>query len=496
MDVFSSFNLLNGMAFVGVPLLLVTFAVIVFLFFYKKCKPNELLVVYGTGVGKGTSKVIHGGGVLIVPGLQDYKRLSLIPLDYDVNLKDALSSNSIRLDLPVSCTVAIGTTPELSSNAAERLLGLSIAEITSAAKNITVGQLRAAVSMMTIEEINTDREKFLTQINTNIADEISKIGLCVVNINVKDITDQSGYIEAIGKKAASTAVQQARVDVAEQEKRGAIGMEKAKRQQEQEVAIQSARSDEAISKTNAEKTSYVAAREAEETEAVNESKVKIAESDAKLLIAQAAADQSSKVSQEKSNKAIYDAKKDSELSKQRAEDVVTEMIEAEKKVEAANGQAKSIGIIAKAEADALILKFEAEAKGVLSVLEAKSTGYEKLAKSLGGAQNIAQIEMIEKMESIVALQMEAIGKMKIDKITVWDGGQSNGQGGGLKGLMKDLLTMGAPMHELAESVGMKLPALMGEVIKDPAKALADLEAKVLADLETKVSSENAKEKTE
>lgn len=487
---------LSGIAFIAVPLALILFLIVSFLMFYKKCQPNELLVIYGKTGGKRSAKVVHGGGALVIPGLQDYTKLSLTPLDYDVDLKEALSSNNIRLNIPVSCTVAIGRTPELSQNAAERLLGLSLDEILGAAESITIGQLRAAVATLTIEEINQDRERFMETINVNIETELAKLGLEVINVNIRDITDQSGYIDAIGQKAASTAVNQAKIDVAEQEKAGAIGIEKANREREQTVAEQKAAADKKIAETEKDKESHVAEQIALQKEAVNLSKKKEAESDALLAVAKTNADKAASLALEKADKEIYEAKKDSELAKQRSIEVVNETIEAEKEIERANGVAKSIEIKAKAEAEAYLMKYKAEAEGIQLVMRAKAEGYKELQAALGGTQHIVQIEMVNKIVEITQLQTEAISKMKIDSINVWDGGSKGGNGeAGLKGFMKDFLTMGAPMNELAKTVGFELPTFLGQGIKNPEKVVNDIEhnAKEQVEIEEKKKSEKSTE---
>src|ERR1043166_2737521 len=114
--------------------------------------------------------------------------------------------------------------------AAIRLLGLDVDEIKQQAADIIFGQLRQVIASMGIEDINRDRDKFLHNIQTSLEPELKKIGLVLINVNITDITDESGYIEAIGRKAASQAVQKARVDVAEQEKMGQIGIAEAERE--------------------------------------------------------------------------------------------------------------------------------------------------------------------------------------------------------------------------------------------------------------------------
>ncbi len=85
----------------------------------------------------------------------------------------------------------------------------------SQAEEIIFGQLRQVIASMRIEDINRDRETFLEHVQRSLEPELKKIGLVLINVNITDITDESGYIDAIGQKAASQAIQQARGDVAD-----------------------------------------------------------------------------------------------------------------------------------------------------------------------------------------------------------------------------------------------------------------------------------------
>ena len=102
--------------------------------------------------------------------------------------------------------------------------------------------MRLVIATLSIEEINQDREKFLDLANKNVNFEFNKIGLDMINVNIRDITDESGYIEALGQRAASEAVNKAKVEVADADRQGAIGSATAKREMDVEVAEQEAQS--------------------------------------------------------------------------------------------------------------------------------------------------------------------------------------------------------------------------------------------------------------
>src|SRR5262245_51795684 len=203
---------------------------------YKRCPSNRVLVIYGKVGGGNTSRCIHGGAAFVMPLVQDYSYLNLEPIQIEVPLKGALSIENIRVNVPSVFTVAIGTDLEVMQNAAIRLLGLNTSEVKQQAEHIIFGQLRQVIASMRIEDINRHREQFLQNIQTSLEPELKKIGLGLLNVNITDLTDEAGYIQAIGQKAASQAVQQATIDVAQQEKLGAIGVASAQREKAIEVA--------------------------------------------------------------------------------------------------------------------------------------------------------------------------------------------------------------------------------------------------------------------
>jgi flotillin len=146
-------------------IIMIAFALILALISrYKRCPSDKILVVYGR-TGGTSAKCIHGGGAFIWPVIQDYAYLDLKPISIEANLTNALSRQNIRVDVPCRFTIAISTETDSMSNAAERLLGLAPEQIQELSKDILFGQLRLVIATMTIEEINSDRDKFLDNIS-------------------------------------------------------------------------------------------------------------------------------------------------------------------------------------------------------------------------------------------------------------------------------------------------------------------------------------------
>ncbi len=408
--------------------------------FYRRCPSNKILVVFGKVGVQQSSKCYHGGGTFVWPLIQDYYYLDLTPIAIHVPLKSALSQQNIRINVPSTFTVAIDTTPEAMHNAAIRILGLSLKDIELMATEIIVGQLRLTVASLRIEEINQDRERFLLEIRKHIEPELKKIGLMLLNVNITDITDESGYIESIGRKAVSTAVNQAKVDVAKQEKLGDIG----KAQEEKERRIQ------------------VAVYHAEAVEGENLSKAQIATYNAQLAEQEALADSRSQVSHQHALVEINQAKSLAESKRLEAEEIVPQEIEKRRMEIAASAEAEKQKIHAYAEAASLIALKEAEARGIEQTLKAKADGYRMLVEACAhNAQDAATMLMIEKLEEIAKLQAEAIKNIKIDKITVWDSGKegSSSTANFVSGMVKSL----PPLHEIAAMSGIKLPEYLGNL---------------------------------
>ncbi len=445
------------------------FLVAIVIFFaqrYKRCPPDKVMVVYGrTDKGKA-SRTIHGGAALVWPLIQDYAFLSLNPITINIDLQNALSLQNIRINVPSTFTIGVSTESHIMANAAERLLGLKQPEIEEMAKEIIFGQLRLTVASLTIEQINQDRDSFLDLTRTNVDTELQKIGLYLINVNLVDITDESDYIESIGKKAASTAVENARVDVANAERDGAIGAAKANRAQEIEVAENLAEAEKGRKTAEADQRVYVGQQEALAISGENAAKAEVAQSDADLAEAEAAAKQRADVATAQSQAAIERARYTEEEERLRASDIVREQIQKQQIEIAAEAEAERQRRVARGEADAILAIYEAEAAGVKKVLEAKATGYEGLVTSTGGdAKAAATLLMVEKIDQMVAAQVEAIRNLKIDSITVWDSG-GDGDGSSTSNFISNLVKSLPPLHDIASNAGVDLPEYLGSMSND------------------------------
>lgn len=416
---------------------------------YRRCPSNRILVVYGRLAKGQSARCYHGGGAFVLPLVQDYSYLDLIPLTINIPLKNALSQQNIRINVPSTFTVAVNTTPEAMNNAANRLLGLTPNEIERMATEIIFGQLRLTVASLTIEQINQDRERFLEAIRNNIEPELRKIGLYLLNVNITDITDESGYIDSIGKKAAATAVNQAKIDVAEQNKLGEIGSAEAEK----------------------EKRIKVAAYHAKAVEGENTAQAEIAQYNADLAEREAQARQRGEVAEQKAVAEIQKQKALAEEERLTAEQVVPKEIEKRKVEIDAEAEAQKRRKEAAGEADAILAVFKAEAEGTQKVLDAKGVGYANLVQACkNDPKHAATLLMVEKISELVELQAKAISNLKIDKITVWDSG-NNEKGSSTANFVSSMVKSLPALHDVAAMAGVELPSYLGEVEKDKVETL-------------------------
>ena len=431
---------------------------------YKRCPSDRILVVYGKiGVGK-SARCIHGGGTFVWPLIQNYAFMNLTPLTINIPLQNALSLQNIRINVPSTFTVGVSTDPAITANAAERLLGLRAQAMEDMAREIIFGQLRLTVASLTIEQINQDRESFLESIRKNVEPELNKIGLYLINVNITDITDESDYIESIGKKAAAEAINKARVDVAIQEKQGAVGEAEAVREREIRVAENLAQADKGKKHADADRRIYVNEQEAEAVTGENLAKANIADVNAELAVKEAVALQRGEVAKRDAQVEIQKAQYRSEQERLNAEEIVVKEIDRRKIEIAADAEAERRRRVAKGEADAVLLKYEAEAKGVRLLLDSKAAGYQSLVGSCAGdARSAATLLMIEKIEAVVERQVEAIKNLKIDKITVWDGAGGEGKGSSTANFISSLVKSLPPLQDVAGMAGVELPDYLGRM---------------------------------
>jgi flotillin len=486
--------------------------VMVFVKHFKRCPANQVLVISGK-VGSGQSaKIISGGGTFVVPVLQESAFLDLTPLQIDINLMDALSLENIRVQVPSQVTVAVGDTDEYQRNAAARILNLTPQEISAMAANLIFGQMRQVIASMKIEDINRDRDQFRSNIEHALEPELKKIGLKLINVNIKDLNDSSGYIEAIGREAGARAVNKAKGDVAVQEKLGAIAVAQANQEKDTEVAnaertreigVKTAERDTAIRVADLDRETEVArqraqySRDTEIAAADQDRRVAVAAANAQAIegealsqarIAAANADlqvrQAEAFEQGETRKRIAEAAVQEAENRARAKAALAEAerIENErraaleaparaakaKEIVEAEAAGQSRRIQAEAEAAATFAQLEAAARGEFEMLSKKAEGLRQIVDACGGADAAYRMLMIEHIPTLADKAAEAISNIKFDKVVMWGGaGQNGSPANGVTSFVTDLMgTLPPALHTMLNIGGVSVADALVRVHPD------------------------------
>jgi flotillin len=439
-------------------------------------------------------------------------------MQIEIPLRAALSFENIRVNVPSVFTVAVGTTNELMNNAAIRLLGLSAQEIEKQASEIIFGQLRQVIATMRIVDINQDRDTFLAHIQQSVEPELRKIGLVLINVNITDITDESGYIDAIGRKAAAEAIQQAEIDVAEQHKIGAIGVAEAEREKAIQVAnaekvqtigTREAERDRAIRVAEMDKEQVVGEQtagfeqEAQVADADREKRIRMADADARavegenvaaaavaaskaqLKVAEAQAYQKGETEARIARAAVLESES---LAMAKAAIAEAQEVEAKRRAELeAPAKAEKARIVVEAEAEsdkrrihaegeasAIYAKLEAEARGQYEILAKKGEGLLEIINACGGAQQAFQMMMLEHFDDLVEASAKAISNIKFDKVVVWEGGNGKNGTSSTASWLHEMSRTLPPMLQVMQDIGgIEVPETLAKLAGAEKEGQAD-----------------------
>ncbi|MBA2431713.1 MAG: flotillin family protein [Chthoniobacterales bacterium] len=467
---------MDTLVLIGSIVLILLGTLVAFASRYRRCPSDRILVVYGKVASGRSAHCLHGGAAFVWPIIQDYQFLDLTPMPIEINLQGALSKQNIRVNTPSTFTVGIATEPGVMENAAERLLGLKMQEIKELAKDIIFGQMRVVIATMNIEEINSDRDKLIANIASGVEVELKKVGLRLINVNIQDVTDVSGYIDALGQEAASKAINEARIKVAEADRDGQIGASEAQRDQRIQVANANALATQGENLAAVEIANSNAGRRSNEAEAERLASAAERVAQAKALQEAYSFEEQAEVQRAERDKASQyaDIVVPAEISRDRL------LVEAEANAEqtrrlqkgVADGQralkqaeADGLLFVRRAEAEGTKARLLAEAEGAEAILTRKAAGFRDLIETCGGAPGAQNMLITEQLPSLVREQVNAISNLKIDKVTVWDGGKNASGKTGTSEFLSGLISALPPLHELARNAGLDLPTYLGEMQK-------------------------------
>ena len=486
-------NLMSSIASFSIIVIAVLGVLSVIFFFmkgYKKVANDEILVVYGGSNKKGkASRTCSGGGIFVIPFLQSYSRMSLQPISVEIDLTEALTKSNVRINVPSQFTVAIDTRNEATmQNAIVRLLSMETSEIRDQVKDIVLGQFRAVISTMDIDEITQDRDTFKRNINDSVESELSKIGITIMNVNIKDITDEHGYINARGRKEMTSAVERSRIDVAEQERIGAEGVSENERQKEIIVATNNSQKDIGVASAERDTSVETARLSTEQKTKENEYQASLAESNAKLTVSEAESKRTGETARADSERAIYEEQQKAEEARKKKEVVPEANVAKERLRIESEAQADKARIDAEGEADAMLQVAKAGAESTKLRYVAEAEGFKQIVDAFGGDNQAAlSAMMMEHLPRLAEIQADAIKNIDFSKVVLINQGGEGGNGKAPVGnFVNDLFSSVPMIGEMLSAQGYEMPSFLGQQ-----KEVFDHEENTSEEKEKKESSEDS-----
>lgn len=380
---------------------------------YKRVAPNVIGVFYGMSykyidaenkVQKRGFRTVTGGGSILLPLLEKYQEMSMAAFQVDIKEAKIPSAKNVRVSIEGVATCRISNAPEDQHNAVQAFLGKSPEEINAFVGQILKGHIRSIIGKLEVNELLRERGKFNEMVVTESAEEFRKLGLQILTLVIQDVSDEHGYIEALGKQEIAATMRDANIQVAEADKETAIRVAEAKKETDvktsnaaREAAEATAQNDAKIAEAQRQLALQVAENkrlvDGKNAEAALAGELVKAEQEKKLRVAQADRDMAEAEAQI-GVQAQQRLRKEKELE---ATVIVTAeanrkaaLIKAEGDQQAAEFQAKTVGIQAEGnrtaavttgqgEAEKRKLQANAEAEATKVTLGAQAEGSQKVA---------------------------------------------------------------------------------------------------------------------
>ncbi|MDR2650603.1 MAG: flotillin family protein [Clostridiales bacterium] len=456
-----------------VPVILVVIFLLIMSVFalWKKVPQDKALVV--TGLKK---RVISGGGGLAIPMLERTDRISLENMKIEVRIDGALTEQGVDIRADGVAVIKVKSDKESILAAMEQFNtgheGRTIGVIADIAKNVLEGKLREIISKLTVEEIYKDREKFASQVQEVAALDLADMGLEIKAFTIRDISDDNGYLEALGKKrisevkrdaqiAEAEAARETKIKTAEANQLGEAARLQSETQisesnKEKELKVQAYRKEQEIARANADLAYDIEANRVKKDVTETEMQVAITRKQREIDLAEQEA-----VRREKELEAIVVKEADADKYK------VQRNAEAVKyrEVQDAEARAAAIRLEGAARADAKRSEGMAEVEIIRETGKAEAEAMLKKAEAYKQYNDAAITQMIiEKLPELAHAIAEPL--TKTEKIVVIDqSGSSNGAGAAkISGYVTDIIsTLPETVEALTgvnflDSIKNKLPA--------------------------------------
>jgi len=451
----------------------------------RKGKANSMVDSKGNPIGNVGYRLVHGGATLVWPFFERVDKLDLRTITIaNLEIKDAITKEGVPLTIKAVANLKIGSEEALLMNAVERLTGKTSVEIREMAYETLEGHVRSMLGALTVEEVIGNRHAFQQNMINESQADLSKLGLKIDILTVKELTDKNGYLDALGKQKIAEVKRDADIGSAQAGREATIksttaGAEgekskqanltiEAEAERDKQIKIASFLYDTNAAQARAAQAGPLATAKARKEVVESEQAVELARTQTATLVAQAEAD-----------------RKQQEL-------ISTEIRPAEAKKAAAiaeaEGKAAAIKIEAVAEQERLIaegrgkaeakkLEMLAEAEGIKAKLLAEAEGVEKKAEAYTKLNQSGQLlQILEAGQTLIPNSIKEFAKVvdaaakplgDVDRIMIMDSGSGgNGYSGSaierfsnvapnfVFGLLQKLITMGVDVEGLAKHAGL------------------------------------------
>ena len=401
---------------------------------YKKIPPNEVGIFYGRryrsvdSEGKVSHRgfrVVAGGGALVWPVIEHFQPMSTSVTQVEIDEHDIPNKDNVKISAKGVATFKIETTQESLHNAAAAFLGKSDEELARIVRNILQGHLRSIIGKLNINEILRDRDEFNKKVVEESTEELKRLGIQIITLVIQEVTDEYGYIDALGKQSVAEAIRDANIKTAQAEAETKKQVSNANREADITVANNSVKVAEAERDRDVKKAQFKTIADTEKAKADQAFGIAMAEQEKTLKVRQAERDAAEKEAQiEVQTKEA--ARKEQELEAtvvkpaqaERAKQVID--AEAAKQVAVTNAEAAREAAIRRADGEkqARVFEGEGQASKTRAIMLAEAEGQAAKTKQALVAEaegEAARKGMVLKAEAEGTKQLaEALAKMTSD----------------------------------------------------------------------------------
>ncbi len=366
-------------------------------------------------------RTVIGGRTIRIPILEKVEYISLGNIPLDITVGNAYSRGNIPLDIQAVANVKIASDPDSTfANAIERLLGRERRQIEQVARETLAANLRGVLAQLTPEEVNEDRNAFASHLAEEAGDDFQKLGLTLDTLRIQNVSDQVGYLEAVGRRKTAEVVRDAEVSEAEAQA---------------ETREKQAEAD----------------RRAETARALAD--IEIAEAQNRLRVRRAELNQEA---ESRELVAVAEARREEAMANRRLEE---ERIELERKrlqadvVEPAEAARRAAEEEARAAAAPILERGRAQAQALREIF----------AEIKNGGESAVQVLALEKLPEMLRTSVDAVEGVNIDRLVVVDQGDGRGAANAVNQRVNGAYAF---MEQLGGMAGVDLAGLLRGVAQN------------------------------